>query len=227
MRHVLTLPGDWTSPWIMLRLLQVVESPWEATERGFVNEASGERALLAMGAPIEGLAKVFAEGTDPTHLPFEDALIENLEAHHAVVQVSTEEGKGDPLRTLRAVVNAANAVVDAGALAVQVGSSGLAHSADAFQALVVAVDAAGEEDEALRRALFPVVVRFKLGREAMTLGMHALGRPDAVLLDSGSPDRAVGLLERAVLAPELPVAEADTRTLPEPWRNPFGILHIQ
>jgi len=223
LKFVFTLPGDWTSAWILLRLLEVVESPWRATEGGFGNVDTGEQASLAIAAAIPEVAQVFADSTDPSRPPMEDALADAIREHRAIAQISAELDEADPLRSLRTALRATNAIVDAGALAVQCGNSGLVHGADAFQALMVQVEAAGEDEVALRAALFQVVVRFVLGEQPMTLGMHTLGRADAVLSERMNADRAVGLLERLALG-EQGERVPDTRGLPEIVHNPYGLV---
>ncbi|MEZ4322716.1 MAG: hypothetical protein R3F61_34935 [Myxococcota bacterium] len=235
MKLVFTLPGNWTGAWILLRLLEVVESPWRATELGFANLETGESAMLAMARAIPEVSRVFADGTDPARPPMDDDLIEQIAQHKAIVQVTGDLEADRPLQSLRTVLRATNAIVDGGALAVQCGNSGLVHSADAFQALMVAVEAAGDDEDALRRALFQVVVRFMLGDDggiagdegrlpAMTLGMHTLGRPDVMLSEVLSADRAVGKLERIALGPVPASVPRDSRSLPEIVRNPYGLV---
>jgi hypothetical protein len=68
-------------------------------------------------------------------------------------------------------------------------------------------------------------VRFRLGVRPVTVGMHALGRPDAVLTGPSDPDRAVAALERAVFA-DGGAPGPDDRGYPEPLRNPFGLHRI-
>jgi hypothetical protein len=221
---VFTLPGNWTSDWIVVRLLEVVESDWRFTAEGFMNPETGEQARIAMARAVPDVARVFADSTDPVRPPLQDELIEQIRDHKAIIQVSTELDAAAPLRSLRTALRATNAIVDGGALAVQCGNSGLVHSADGFQALVKGVEAAGEDDDALRRALFQVVVRFVLGASPMTLGMHTLGRPDVVLGEPLSADRAVGRLERIALG-EVPDDLADdSRELPDIVRNPHGLI---
>ncbi|MCB9674140.1 MAG: hypothetical protein H6737_03435 [Alphaproteobacteria bacterium] len=223
MKLVFTLPGNWTNPWILLRLLEVVESPWRATELGFTNPETGDRASLAYAAAVPQVARVFADSTDPVRPPMDDDLLEQIREHKSIFQLTADFEPARPLQSLRSGLRAANAVVDGGALAIQIGNSGLVHGADAFQALMAGVDAAGEDEDALRSALFQVVARFVLGQQSMTLGMHTLGRPDVVLMEPVAADRAVGRMERLALGTD-PANAVDTRELPEVVRNPIGLI---
>ncbi len=221
---VFTLPGNWTSDWIVVRLLEVVESDWRFTAQGFMNPDTGESARIAMARAVPDVARVFADSTDPVRPPLEDELIEQIRDHKAIIQVTADFDPDHPLESLRTGLRAANAIVDGGALAVQCGNSGLVHSADGFQALLNGVEAAGDDEDALRRALFQVVVRFVLGAAPMTLGMHTLGRPDVVLGEPMSADRAVGRLERLALGEVPDELVEDSRELPDIVANPVGLI---
>ena len=221
---VFTLPGNWTSDWIIVRLLEVVESPWRFTAQGFMNPETGEHARIAMARAVPEVARVFADSTDPVRPPLTDDLIEQIGDHKAIIQVTTDLDASKPLASLRTAIRAANAIVDGGALAVQCGNSGLVHSADGFQALVSSVEAAGDDEDALRRALVQVVVRYVLGASPMTLGMHTLGRPDVVLGEPMSADRAVGRMERLALGDVPDELVEDSRDLPDIVRNPHGLI---
>lgn len=222
MKLVFTLPGEWTSPGLMLRLLEVVESDWQATERGFASLSTGRVVSLAMAGPISGLDRVFADGFDPTRPPLDDALLQEIAGHKAVVQVSLSVDAEDPVAALDVALAATNAIIDGGALAVHVGTSGLVHGADAFQGLLAMVGASASPGERLR-ALATLVVRYRFGARPMTLGMHALGRPDAEIGAQADPDRAIGALERLVWGP-VDAAVPDDRGLHELLTNPYGLL---
>lgn len=224
MKLIFTLPGEWTSPWILLRLLEVVESDWQATEAGFTHVPTGAIAQLAIANRVDGLDRIFAEGTDPTRPPLDDALLAEVADHKAVIQVSVPVDDQPPLDALHVALSATNAVIDGGALAVHVGTSGLVHGADAFQALFQALEGTTGERERLR-AYAALTVRYRLGARSTTLGLHALGRPDVLLTAPLDVDRAVAALERAAFGPNDP-APPDDRGLPGILHNPFGLRTI-
>ena len=223
---IFNLPGDWTHPYLLFRLLEVVGSPWQGTEDGFIDLETGDRVTLAVGRRVEHLAEAFASATDPSRTPLSDAMLEALDAHQLVFQVQGDRGD-DELLGLRATLRATNAVVDGGATAVQCVQSHLVHEADAFQALMKDVEAAGNDREALKQAMYRVVVRYQFGKQPMTFGMSYLGLPDLVVLKPMIADRAIGRLERAAMEPDLlDRAVEDSRGLPEPVRNPYGVVII-
>lgn len=222
---IFNLPGDWTRPYLLFRLLEVVECPWNVDDTGFCNPTTGERVMLGYGPRIPGLAEQFAQGTDASRPPLSDEVLEALEAHQGMFQV---QGKvdSDKLLSLRTTLRAVNAVVDGGATAVQCMHSGLVHEADAFQALMHAVDDAGDDRAALLQAMYALVVRYQFGKLPMTFGMACLGLPDLVLAEPTQADRAIGRMERAALhdAGLLGRAVPDARGLPEFGRNPYGMV---
>ena len=188
--HVLTLPGDWNHPGLMLRLLEVVDARWQATEAGFEDQETGDTVDIAFGYPVDAMREWFSQGTDPTRPTFDDDFLEAVDGHQGVAQVHVPMGD-DPIASLERALSATNSLVDGGALGVHVMSSGLAHEADAFQALMRTLEGPGDR----RQALFDLVVRYQIGLGSTTIGMSALGLPDIVLPRENNPDRAVGLLE--------------------------------
>ncbi|MCA9572960.1 MAG: hypothetical protein KC656_34220, partial [Myxococcales bacterium] len=146
--HFLTMPGDWNHPGLLLRLMEVVESRWQATMTGFQDTVTGATVGLAFGGRVEGMRDWFADGGDPTRPELSDDLLEAIDGHHSVVQVQTPFG-ADPMASLEIALSAANSIVDGGALGVHVMSSGLAHEADAYQALMRGLEGPGDHGEAL------------------------------------------------------------------------------
>lgn len=224
MKLVFTMPGEWTSPGILLRLMEVVDAEWQATEDGFASLRTGAVVSLAMGGAMRGLERVFGDGGDPTRPPLDDALLAEIARHKTLVQVSLDADPDAPLDSLVTALSATNAILDGGGLGVHVATSGLAHGADAFQVLYQALDTAAEGRERMR-ALAALVVRYRLGARSTTLGMHALGRPDVVLTTPLDEDRAVAALERAAFGPGGEV-QPDDRGHPEILHNPFGVIAI-
>lgn len=226
---VFELAGNWTSGRILVRLLMVVECPWQPLRAGFIHKDTGERAQLAMAPPQPALTEALAAGVDPVLPSIDDELLGRI-AHHKSVVLVTAPGGPDPLKAALTAARAANAIVDGGALALRCRTGGLAHGADPFQWLVAqaeqAAEGTGELD--LAAALFPIYIRRDLGGpQPQTLGMAALGAPDVVLPHPEPPARAAARLEHHALAllrgAEI-AAEPDERGLPEGLHNPLGVF---
>lgn len=221
------LVGGWTSPHLLLRLMEVVDSPWEALKAGFTHRETKERVTIGMGPAVVGLAEAMLASVDPVLPTIDEPLALELPTHRAVVSVFTTQGK-DPLATATTVLRAADAVVNAGAMALRCRTSGLAHGADGFQLLVGEVERAADR-EAKAKALIRAFVLLRLtGPSPGTVGLHALGAPDVALAGPTDPDRALAKLEAHALAAVLdpPKAGPDDRKLPGPLHNPKGLLRV-
>lgn len=221
---IFNLPGDWTSPYLLIRLLEVVGCSWTATPDGFGDLETGELVSLGYGAPVSDLGQHFGRGTDASRNPLTDEELAAIDAHRGIFQIQADAGP-DPIQALRTALRAANAVVDGGATAVQCVNSGLVHGPDSFQVEMKTVEAAGDDPAALKAALYRMVVRYQFGKLPMTFGMATLGLPDVVLPEPVVADRAIGKLERAALSDDLlSRAEEDRRGLPDHLRNPYGMV---
>ena len=187
------LVGDWPSPWILVRLLQVVDSPWEPGQRQFVHRDTGERCRVAMRMePDPALVEAMREGVCPVKPSLDDDLLTQAAEHRAVATVWVD---GEPsVETARTLVRATAGLIDAGAVAVRCRGSGLAHGADAFQA--IAAQLASDEADALVDAL----VRRQLVGTAQTTGLALLGLPDVAIERDIGADRAADVLTRAAAA---------------------------
>ena len=220
------LPGGWTSPNLLVRFLTLGNNPWQPLRAGFTHRVTGERVKLALGPPSEALAAAFASGVDRFRPTVDAALLDELLTHRSVVTVSDGTLDRTPFERARSLARAADAIVNAGALGARCRTSGLAHGADGFQALVAAADAAADAD-ALAEALFDLYVHVRDGDgPSSTLGMHALGAPDVELVGAGDPDLDLPRLRAAALA-VLRGAETrprpDDRGLPALLSNPHGV----
>ncbi len=220
------LVGGWTSPHLLLRLLEVVDSPWEPLKSGFTHKETKEKVSLGMGPAVQGLAEAMVASVDPVLPTIDEALALELPTHRAVVSVYASQGK-DPLATATTVLRAANAIVNVGALALRCRTSGLSHGADGFQLLAQEVEQATDR-EARARALIRAFVLPRLaGPSPCTVGLHALGAPDVALAGPVDPDRALAKLEARALALVLdPPSSAghDDRKLPGPMHNERGLV---
>ena len=230
------LVGDWTSARLLIRLLLVVKSPWEPLRAGFTHRETGERVALSMAPPSADLARAFAAGSDPTRPTLDEPLIAAITAHRSIVSLATDPTAepdaasaepSAPFARQRTLLRATRAVINAGALAVRCRTSGLAHGADAFCALVDRADAATGAD--LAEVMLATYVRFALGDDRpRTHGLHAFGSPDVAVDGAIGPDRAHARLEAAALAAiggEVPDgAVPDETPRADPIYNPSGIV---
>lgn len=219
------LPGGWTSPNLLLRFLALGNNPWQPLRAGFTHRVTGERVKLAWSPVSNPLIAAFSADFDRR---IDAALLDEILAHRAVVTVSIDAGDGDPIARAVTLARAADAVVNAGALAVRCRCSGLAHGADAFQARVAAVEATAGVPSALHEALLEVYVDIPLrpGRPS-TVGMQALGLPDVELPRAGDPDldreRLWGAA-RDLLRGPVPASRVDNRGHPSAMTNPHGLV---
>ncbi len=223
MNHVLTLPGDWDHPGLLLSLLEVVEARFRWTDEGLADMYTGLVVGLAFSGPVDGIRRWFEGPPHPLQPPLTDDVLDAIEQHRSVAQIQVPHGD-DPAYNLELAFCAANSIVDAGALAVHLLSSGRFFEADAFQAQMSALQDAPDT----RFPLLDMAVRYALGPVSSTVGMAALGLPDVVLLTPTNEDRAVARLERtahALLAGETFAVADDPR--PAPARNPHGVVFLQ
>lgn len=218
------LVGGWTSPNLLLRFLTLGDTKWEPLRAGFTHRVTRERVTLGMGPPSPSLAMAFAPGLDRFRPTIDADLLDEILTHRAVVTVSNPVGTG--LERVTTLVRAANAVVDAGALAVRCRTSGLAHGADGFQALAVDVEAAVGRPHDLVEALFGLYVHTHLDPRPSTLGMSVFDAPDVEIDGTGDLDRDLPRLRAAALDVLRggPVSlRPDVRGLGATLTNPHGL----
>ncbi|MCB9683744.1 MAG: hypothetical protein H6735_01725 [Alphaproteobacteria bacterium] len=220
------LVGLWNHPRLLLRLLAVIDSPWEALETGFTHRETGERVSLTMSPPNLGLVEAMLAGTDPVLPTIDEAIAKEMVDHRSVVGVSIRPGP-DVLQTALTLLRGTDAIVNGGALALRCRTSGLSHGADGYQLLVAEAERAEGREELARALIRAMVLLVPTSERPCTIGLHALGAPDIVLKAATDPDRALARLEAAALAAVLDPpteVEADARGLPEPLRNTVGVV---
>jgi hypothetical protein len=223
------LVGGWTSPMLYLRLLTIVDHPWEPLRTGFTHRDTGEHVQLLMGPPQPDLPAAIAAGVDPFAPSIDETLIDEIAVHKAVVTVrSAKDDRRGSIERAVTMARAANAAINGGATAIRCRTSGLSHSAEAFQVLAAQVDAAAGDPAALGEALLAIYVLPSLSTTPpSTIGMHALGLPDVSVAASGDPDRDLAKLRALALGVARgtrTVAPApDARGLDAPRTNPLGL----
>jgi hypothetical protein len=218
------LVGGWTSARLLVRFLGLGDAEWEPLRAGFTRRGTRERVTLAMGPASPALALRFAAGVDRFRPTLDEALIDEVLAHRAVVVVSDPRPAAPPLDAAATLVRAASAVVNAGALALRCRTSGLAHGADGFQALAGGVDRADDRVA----ALLALYVTFAVGPRPSTVGLQAFALPDLELPVAGDPDRDLPRLRAAALdllrgRTGTGSVRPDDRALPDVPANPHGL----
>lgn len=171
----LELPGDWTSPRLLVRILYTIGSAWELTERGLEDPETGDACQIAMGPPDLGLVARLAAHDD---LVFPSLTPDRLEAaagHKAVLTVTPAEGL-EGASACRALLACGDALIDAGAQAVWV-ATGVAHGPERWQEMA---DAVFDDDSiALFRAFVRTLTRS--GDHWRSTGLRWLGHPEIVV----------------------------------------------
>ncbi len=183
----LELVGDWTSARLLIRLLQVIESPWELSALGLTHAETGETCLLEMRGPDPRIAERFAAGECPVRPSLLPETHEAIAGHRAVVTVRPAPDL-EGWDAARAVLRCGSGIVDAGALAVRCRDSGLAHSGEHWQTLDRLATAAELEGDRARLAealyLALVMPMAHAGDVRRTRGMALLEAADAVVSDN-------------------------------------------
>lgn len=140
---------------------------------------SGHCVELQYEARDDRMADAFlAAGRHWSHTPD----MERIAAHESVVYLVGEGGSRESAELL---MLAAQAMLDAGGLAVKVESSGIAHKPDAWRSLCA---------EQHLFSAFGAYVVFVTGSDVFSCGMHNLGLRDAVIANHGA-ERPVELLK--------------------------------
>ncbi|MBX2796381.1 MAG: hypothetical protein KTR31_01890 [Myxococcales bacterium] len=243
------LVGDWTHPRLLLRLMMVVDSPWQLDGSCFVHRDTQEACVVEMRGHDPELAERFAEGECPVRPSLSPERLQAIAEHKSVLTVSPAPGLSGRAAA-RAVLRCGAGLVDAGALAVRCVQSGLAHSGERFQALDRVAEGAEDEDDTsmVCEALYlAMVMPLARRRDALcTLGMALLEAPDAVVAEEVMEARALDAMESVCLrtlagrapedgavvraSPSCPAFRLercpDSRPKRDPDRNPFGVWRL-
>ncbi len=193
------LVGDWTSPHILIRLMDVIDSPWELTREGLTHQETGETCRVEMRPHDSALVDRFPAGESPVRPSLDAETLAGIGTHRSVLTVQAV-GELSGWDAARAVLRCGSGLIDAGGIAVRCELSGLAHSAEQWQALERI--AQGAEDDAtpalLGEALYRAfVMPFQLCAEGVrTSGMAVLEAPDAIIVGPDVAERhAVDAME--------------------------------
>lgn len=197
----LELVGDWTSARLLVRLLMVIDSPWELSAEGLTHRDTGETCALAMRPREEGLAEAFRAGECPVRPSLSDEVLEGIEGHRSVLTLSAApELRGwDAAHT---VLRCGSALVDSGALAIRCLQSGLAHAGDRLGAIARMADDARDDRAMLGESLYLAYVMPFVRDEGppRTRGMALLEAPDAVVVGSVAEPNALDAMESLCLS---------------------------
>lgn len=242
--------GDWTSARILIRLLQVIDSPWQLSRAGLTHAETGETCQVVMRGHDAALLELFPAGECPVRPSLDDATLTAIGTHRAVLRV-------EPIEDLtgwsaaRALLRCGDGLINAGGVAVRCVASGLAHSADRWQALEqMAVQADEAHDrQRLGETLYEALVRQLVPTQGgvRTLGMALLEAPDVILLGADVADEiALDVMEDLclrTLADQAPASGEVMRSAPgrpgfvaqrgpdptlptEHDHNPFGLWRL-
>ena len=211
--HAIELAGDWTSARMLLRLMSALEIPWVATERGLVNQKTGEVCVLEMRRRDTRLAARFRSGECPVRPSLDAEALTGVDEHSSIVIVRADSA-AEPLAGGLAVLRAGSALVDLGAWAVRVLGTGITHGAKRWQEL--AEEANSEDEAVLRRTLYLAFVHpiVQEGPRWRTRGMGLLEQPDVSVPTEVPEAVAFDVMEAlnvSVLAGEQPPAGASVR----------------
>jgi hypothetical protein len=242
-RPTLELVGDWTSPRLLIRLMTVIDSPWDLTERGLRSRETGELVRLEMSGPNPRLSPRFRTGDSPIAPSLTAEILEGVDAHRSVLRIQTVS-ELEPDKELLAVARCGAGLVNAGAIAVWCPQSGVAHAADRWIELAKAL----EEDDPDREAQYTAWVRclVRTRQRWSTAGMGLLGLPDVSVPPELPDATALEMLRRTSLAlrrgkapvegesmrPSVRFGEArwthqpDATPKSEAAHNPFGIWQL-
>lgn len=197
------LVGDWTHPRLLLRLLMVIDSPWELDGSHFIHRDTGEACVLEMRGHDPELAELFLLGECPVRPSLDPERIEAIGEHRAVLTVRPSNGLRGR-EAARALLRCGAGLVDVGALGVRCVQSGLAHSGERWQALDRMADGAAlEDDDALLAEALYLAMVMPLCRASdvlRTRGMALLGAPDAEMREVVAEARALDAMESVCLS---------------------------
>jgi len=197
MTPALHLPGDWTSPNLLVRILYTIGSDWELGEKGLVDRVSGAVVQVRMGPAQPELAERMAAHDDPVFPSLSEDRVDAIGRHKSVLEASCAEGV-EPRAACRALLSCGSALIDGGAHAVWV-PTGLAHGPERWQELAQLAGgtegATVEEAEAvaLHRAFVRPIVRGPGGWR--TEGLRWLGHDEVVVDEEVAEPYAYDVLE--------------------------------
>ena len=219
------IPGRWSSPADLVEGLP----PGFAVDEIGLKDPNGQTFEMFPIAPDDQFPGVF-EGA--LRRPAEDAELEAVRGYSVAIVV---QGGAGSLAACRQTARAAAAVVGAGGAGVFLDNSGLAFGGADWLAM-----AADGKAEAMSFACVSIV---QDDRDALTLGMHLLGRPDLVITagpDAAALAEATPLLceDDADAAPgqkvfaagrtwRLAAAEPAEFPADSPMHNPWGRVRLE
>jgi hypothetical protein len=230
----LRIPVKWVSPAAFGDALDRSESAYRLDDEALVHRQSGWKCECGASPHDDELVEIFAhEG----RLKYKE--LKEIDAHTAKIHLI---GPGGSKEAARAMMDAASAIINAGAAGVMVDNSGVTHGRNDWLKLASDTTAGGlywawvnTTRESERRGLF-------------SMGMHCLGLRDAELFGAPSEDVAWQILHNflgftfasgktvidgePVDDPELSMfrahAEPCTRVPPGgPFFNPYGVWRME
>ncbi len=169
----LHIVGGWTRPQLLIRLLQVIDAPWQPGPKGLHERGSTAVCVARMGGADPGMVARIRAGEDPRAPSILESDWPEIDGHHAVLQVQSTAG--DPRKAAAEVLRCGASLVNAGGVAVVCAPSGVAHAGTRWLELATALDPADPLPALVQAwARWPV----RDGDGFRTLGLAALGLRD-------------------------------------------------
>lgn len=187
------LVGGWPSSRLLIRLLRVVDAPWQAGPRGLEERGTSAVCAARLLPRDPGLPDQIRAGEDPRSPSILPTDWPEIDAHHAVVALHSLAT--DPRTAAGEVLRCGAALVNAGGVAVRCDPSGVAHAGTRWIELAAALDPADP---------WPVLVQafgrwpVRIGGGFGTAGLDGLGLRDLSLPGVGDETLAHAICEQVV-----------------------------
>ncbi len=133
----LEIVGGWTRPQLLMRLLAVIDAPWQPGAVGLHERGTGAVCKVQMRGADPELAHRIRAGEDPRAPSILEEDWPDIDVHHAVLRVRSTAR--DPQRAAAEVLRCGAALVNAGGVAVYCAASGVAHAGTHWLTLATAL----------------------------------------------------------------------------------------
>lgn len=137
----LEVVGGWTRPQLLLRLLQVIDAPFQVGPKGLHERGTGAVCQVTMRGPDPALPARLRAGEDPRDPSILATDWPDIDSHHSVLRVHSTAT--EPRRAAAEVLRCGASLVNAGGVAVWCVESGVAHAGTKWLRLA---EAAGPAD---------------------------------------------------------------------------------
>lgn len=230
----LRIPAPWEKAEDFDKALAKVTQDYALEEEWFVHKPTGRRFMLSVSEPDDQIADVFEGGGRMSRQE-----LERVREHNVKIHLSTPGGSVD---AMRAIMQAAAAIVRAGGLGVMVDNSGAVHGRQDW------LDLAG--DKTSGGCYWACCAMTAGDDEVYSAGMHCLGLRDAEMpIPPGADREAAGFFLHNFLGyamqSGIPILDGDplgdettsmfrARSYPchrfppgTPFFNPYGVWRLE